>query len=182
MSPILIVLVALLLLVVAGSFIRRQAAAVRAQDAAIARGHRQRIFERTPDELGLSVPSGEPLAIVMDVAHPDAIASVVATATGDASLSFSTGAGLLGRNADENVRAAATAFVAEVRNHLPRFSPASELAHPGNGNVRFFVRIASEVRVAEASERALQDGSDSLAPLYAAGQGVIGQLRLTQGG
>lgn len=182
MAPILIILIVLLLLVVAGSFVRRRAAAIRAEDAAVARGLRQQILDLTPDDVGLAVAPDDPFAIVMDLGYPDAVVSIVSVATGDASLYVSTGGGVIGGAGHANVREAALAFVAEAKNHSSRFALAAETPYATAGNVRFYVRTASAVRVAEANELALQEGSDALAPLYAAGQNVITQLRITQGG
>jgi hypothetical protein len=176
-APILIILIVLLVVVVAGSFVRRGAAAIRAADAEAASALRLRILQMSVEELGVTAGADEPFAVVMDLAYPPAVVSVVSVATGDASVYFSTGGGMIGGIGHESVRDAAIAFVAETRKHVAQFTPTSDLSFPAAGEVRFLARTPNDVRVAGAREPELREGQHPLSPLYTAGQNVITALR-----
>ena len=124
---------------------------------------------------------GKPIAIIMDIAYPQAVASVMASAFGDASIYFSTGGGILGGVGHEPAREAATAFVAAATTYLPQFQRVVVYPYPVPGNVRFYVRTPESVYMGEASERALAEGNNPLSSLFNAGQEVITQLRLATG-
>lgn len=176
-SAILIaVFVVLLVVVIAASVVRRRAAAARAADAMA--GLRLQILQSTPQDLGLTVAPGEPFSIVMDMAYPGAVVSIVSAATGDASIYISNGGGVLGGIEHESVRAAATAFVQEAGRHRDHLRSTSEFPLPAAGLVRFYVGTPEGSLVGEASEQELAEGKSALSPLYAAGQNVITVLRV----
>jgi hypothetical protein len=57
-------------------------------------GLRQQVLRLTPDQLGNRVPTDAPiLALLMETAYPEAVATLVAVADGSASLYFSNGGG-----------------------------------------------------------------------------------------
>jgi len=114
----------------------------------------------------------------MDIGYPQAVVSVVAASTGDASIYFSSGGGVIGGVQHENVRAAAVAFVQGAAKHLEQFVRASEYPCPSVAKVRFYVVTPEGVHSAEADEQELEEGKNSLSSLYIAGQDVITELRL----
>jgi hypothetical protein len=155
---VLIILGVLLLIVIVGHFVRRGAAAAGPMP-----------------NLRLEVLQSTEPAIVMDIAYPGAIASIVCAATGDASLYISTGGGILGGIGHERVRNAAIAFVNEGLKS--RFETTSDFSYPSEGSVRFFVVTPDGVHGAEADKQTLEQGWSPLTPLYAAGQNVVTELR-----
>jgi hypothetical protein len=177
-SPTFIVIILLLLLivVVGASLIRRRAAAIRAAD--VMQQLRIQALQATPQDLGLTISENEPFTLVMDIGYPQAIASVVAASTGDASIYFSSGGGVIGGVQHESVRAAAIVLLQEAAKHLEQFVRTSEYPYPSVGQVRFYIATPKGVCFAEVGEQELQEGKSSLSSLYIAGQNVITELRL----
>ena len=137
-----------------------------------------KFLRMTPQDLNLIVAPEQPYMIVMDIAHPQTVVSVLAALSGDASIYFSTGGGVIGGEGHESVRAAAITWVREATKHLAHFSRASAFIFPRNGNVCFYVGTPEGVFIAEVSEQALQEGSSPLSALYGAGRNVITALRI----
>lgn len=177
---VVVILVVLLLVVLVAGVIRRRAAAIRAADV---NGElRLQMLRATPQDLGLEVSPGEPYAIVMDIAYPQAVASLVAALSGDASIYFSTGGGVIGGGQHESVRVAAMSLLREAAKHLAQLATASDgSSYPAAGTVRFYVSTPEGRRFAEVSEQELQEGQHPLSPLYMAGQNVITALRTVTG-
>ena len=135
-------------------------------------------LQATPEALGTVVQPNEPFMVMMDVAYPQAVASVVGFGTGDASIYLSNGGGILGGIEHESVRKSAAALIGEAREHLPELARTSEYPYPSPGHVRFYVSTPEGSYSAEMSESQLQQGKDSLSRLYLAAQNLITQLRL----
>jgi hypothetical protein len=114
---------------------------------------RDQILRSSPEELGITAVGEAPYVAVMELAFPDAVVSVVTASTGDASLYFSTGGGVIGGIGHEPVRQAAIAFVSASANHLASFTPTTTLEHPGKGQVRFFIRTTGGIRSAMWTNR-----------------------------
>jgi hypothetical protein len=142
------------------------------------RALRVEVLQNVPDELDASVGPDDPVAIVMDIGMPEAVASVFSGVTGDASIYLSSGGGLLGGIEHENVRMAAVAFVQQAAKYRHEMVRVSEYPYPADGNVRFYVRTREAVYATpERSEDGLENKQDALWPLFYAGQNVITQLQ-----
>jgi hypothetical protein len=157
---------------------------VRAQDRPrsspeeVTRGLRNQALTMSPKDLGLQGVAHEPYVVIMDIGYPNATASVMAAATGDASIYLSSGGGVIGGVGHETVRKAAKAFVEESAKYLNTFHAVSDFPYPGAGNVRFYVRTPEGVSVSqEIAESELGNGKHPLSKLFFAGQDVITQLR-----
>jgi hypothetical protein len=137
---------------------------------------RLRALQELSDEFGDEQPD-KPILAMMDIGFPNATASVVGAATGDASIYLSSGGGVIGGIGHENVHAAAIAFVDESAKHLDEMTATSEFPYPETGHVRFYIRTRDTVRMADRLEEDLGEKRDPLWPLFYAGQNVITQLR-----
>jgi hypothetical protein len=134
------------------------------------------------DPASIRMPEGErwsgALVAAMEVGMPEATATVVAIADGTVSMYLSSGGGVIGAGEHAAVRGAADLFrtvVAENRNLLQRtgvFEP------PSAGEVRFHARIGDDRLTGGAPEALLRTNRHQLAPLYAAGQDVLTEIRL----
>ena len=130
-----------------------------------------------PSDIGLPATDGA-YGVVMDWAVPSGIATLTSFSSGEASLYFSTGGGVLGSGvAHESVRAAARAFVAEAAKRLPWMSPASEFPLPRIGWAYFHVLtgrgVFSTLARVEPVERNFE-------PAWGAAQQVITAIRESQ--
>lgn len=103
--------------------------------------------------------------------------TIVAFATGDGSLYFSPGGGMIGGIEIPAVANAAKAFVTaagEVAATLPR---TETFPHPQGEEVRFYVLTSDGVRTGWATPDALETGQDRLSPLFLAANQLISGFR-----
>jgi hypothetical protein len=131
----------------------------------------------------IALPDGEPwsgaLVAAMEIGLRNGIATIVAIADGTVSMYVSAGGGVLGAGGHAAVRAAAERFrtvAAESRGLLDR---ADGFPLPAAGQVRFHARTADGAYSGEAPEAALRTTRHPLAPLYAAGQDLLTEIRLS---
>jgi hypothetical protein len=141
---------------------------------------RAQIFEMLPANIGITIEPGsaEPWGILMEMRYPNGVATLVSFATGDASLYFSGGGGVIGGVAHESVSHAAKCFVSMAQWYVGRMEVAMSRPLPGPGKVRFYVLISQSVLTVEADEKDLGQKKSDLSPLFYAGHGVITELRM----
>lgn len=130
-------------------------------------------MEMSPDE-----PWSGAAVAAMEIATSQYIASIVVFGDGAVGLYLSNGGAVLGSGEHAAARAEGQRFrtvVADSRGLLVR---TSEFPLPGAGEVRFHARIGEDRLTAVASETALRSNRHVLAPLYAAGQDLLTEIRL----
>ncbi len=130
----------------------------------------------------IRTPPGEPWSgaavAAMELAVDRSIASIVAIADGSVSMYLSSGGGVIGAGEHVAVRAEGQRFrtvVADARSMLVR---TAEFPLPRPGEVRFHARIGEDRFTGVAPEAMLRGGRHVLAPLYAAGQDLLTEIRL----
>lgn len=135
------------------------------------------------DTTSLELPAGEPwsgaLVAMMEVGLPTAVATIVAIADSTVSMYTSTGGGVIGAGAHVSVRDAAQRFrlvAADARSFLEQ---STDFPLPQPGEVRFQVRTADGGYSGVATEESLRTGRHPLAALYAAGQDLLTEIRLS---
>jgi hypothetical protein len=133
-----------------------------------------------------SVPSGEKptpefprvCAVIMDWPIETATVTVVARATGDASVYTTATFGILGGIGHEKVRNAAKSCVRVAERHYGDATLTRDYPYPKAGRVRFYLVGYSEVRVIDADLETVSRGKDKCSDLYEAAQHVVTELRL----
>ena len=142
---------------------------------------RQRLLSATPAEYGFT-DADAVWAVAMDMGMPGAAATVVALADGNASL-YTTGTfGVIGGYAHEQVRAAAVALCELAASCVEATVPTAETGYPDAGRIRFYLKTARELRMAEGDESVLGEGNHPLSPLFFAAHDVITGLRQVSDG
>jgi hypothetical protein len=136
------------------------------------------------DEATFEMPEGEswsgPVVAAMELALSNGTATIVAIADGTVSMYLSSGGGVIGAGGHAAVRAAGNRFrtvVGELRGLL---ESTEDFPLPEPGQVRFHARIAEAAYTAVSLEAALRAGRHPLAPLYAAGQDLLTEIRLSK--
>ena len=129
-----------------------------------------------PSRFGATKPH-QPFAVVMDVADQKGVTSVLATASGDASLYLSTGGAITNGIRNEYVRHAAGELVGIAAKHVSQLKKATNFDYPHTGNVSFFVRTPEGTFTETVPESELRGQKHPLSPVYDAGQKVISELR-----
>jgi hypothetical protein len=141
---------------------------------------RKQALETSPANIDGAVKSDtiKPWGILMEIGYLQGVATLVSFATGDASLYFSTGGGVLGGIAHESVGNAVQRFVSMAQHHADRMEVATSYPLPDPGKVRFYVLGREGVLTAEAGKQQLSKDKNDLSPLFYAGQDVITELRI----
>jgi hypothetical protein len=142
---------------------------------------RERLLALTPTEIGLEADCPVWLAL-MELGSPEGVISLAAVADGTTSVTFSTGGAIVAAGDDEQVRLAGEAFLAVVEDNMDRLDPARAGAPPlpEEGQARFCALTAKGMRVGDAMVADIARRDDRLLALYAAGQEVFTQVRLSR--
>ncbi|HEX2470049.1 MAG TPA: hypothetical protein VHK05_05625 [Candidatus Limnocylindrales bacterium] len=134
------------------------------------------------DPSSIRTPADEPWSgaavAAMELSVGGATATIVAIADGTVSMYLSSGGGAIGAGEHAAVRAEGQRFrtvVADSRGLLVR---TAAYPLPRTGEVRFHARIGEDRFTGVAPEAALRGGRHVLAPLYAAGQDLLTEIRL----
>ena len=135
------------------------------------------------DAAAIRMPEGErwsgALVAAMEIGLPEATTTVVAIADGSVSMYLSRGGGVVGAGEHAAVRGAAEQFRTVVAENHGLMARTGVFPPPAVGEVRFHARIGDDRLTGSAQESALRTGRHPLAPLYAAGQDVLTEIRLT---
>ena len=131
----------------------------------------------------IATAEGEPWSgaavAVMEVVVTDTVATIVATADGAVSMYLSKGGGVIGAGEHAAVRPAADHFRNLAADSRGLLQGAEGFPLPETGQVRFHVRTTDGDYSGAADEVALRAGRHPLSPLYAAGQDLLSEIRLS---
>ncbi|MFP5286459.1 MAG: hypothetical protein ACLGI9_12030 [Thermoanaerobaculia bacterium] len=143
---------------------------------------RREALATTADKLvlGRTYAADEPYGLLMEMEISGSVVTLVCFATGDASVYYRTGGGMVGGSAHETVRKAAVELVLQTRAALPRMIQAGGHPLPGPGKVRFYALTPKGVYTTETDRESLADPESPLGPLFYSGQEVVTQMRLVQ--
>ncbi len=118
-------------------------------------------------------------AVVMDWPLEQQTITILASSVGDASVYTTATFGIMGGIGHEKVRKAAISLVECAKKHLGLALPTSDYSYPDHSHVRFFFVTPSGVRsVTFPATEVQKEGTDAY-DLYARGQEVLTELRLT---
>jgi hypothetical protein len=135
-----------------------------------------------PEDIGITVEpnSKEPYGILMEMSFPEVVATLTSYKSGDASIYFSTGGGILGGIGHESVRNAAKRFVSAAQNYVDKMESVTSYPLPEAGKAKFYVLTPQGILTVEANMEDLEKGGSELSLLFYAGQDVITELRLLE--
>lgn len=162
-------------------FLRRKRGADQPQ-ADVYEGLRQQVLRLTPDQLGDAFAGAPILALLMETAYPEAVATLVGVADGTSSLYFGNGGGFTGAGTHAAVADANRRWLEAGLTYLPELSEVTYPPLPDAGMTQFVAVTRDGLRSAVVPEDDLADGRHGLSRFFYAAQDVITQIRLTQGG
>jgi len=141
---------------------------------------RDKLLTSSAKEVGLSGKDAKAKVwgVLMEIALPNGVATLVSVRDGTASLYTSTGGGILG---GYSAQKEAKRFVAEAEKHLASMKPTKSFPYPEVGRIKFYVLTPNGVYTAEAGENEVQDAGHSLFPLFTAANEVLTALRTANG-
>ena len=131
-------------------------------------------------DVGIPEPPPEAPAwgILMETGYPEASATLLALGDGTTSLYLSTGGGVIGGQAHQNVREANAEFVEAANRHYQHLEPTDSFPVPAEGQTVFYALTDSGVLSGAGREEDLGLGRNPLSSLFHAGHRLITQLRL----
>jgi len=115
--------------------------------------------------------------ILMETGYEEAVATLVCFLTGDTSLYFSNGGGVIGAGKHANVADAAKRFVTMGTQFVHEMREAVEFPSPALGTTTFYVLTTQARHAFSTLEADLGNGRSALSPLFHAGHEVIFSLR-----
>jgi hypothetical protein len=183
-TGILLLLVILMLRIVAIFVHGRRASSPAAAEARAAEAQgpalRDMFLGMSAADAGATPPNTKygGWAAAMDLSFDNGSATIVSTINGAASLYTSTGGGMIGGEAHEQVRAAAAGFVQATESCAVHMTAGPIQPLPSPGHVRFYAHARSDLlHSAEVPEQELASGKHPLSPCFRAGHNVVTQLR-----
>ena len=141
-------------------------------------GLRSQLLELDPAEVGFE-RSGRVWGGMLELGFPEGTATVVALVDGTTSLYTSSGGGVIGGQAHDNVRFANGEFLAALEASLDHLSPDPDAALPAPGEVTLRA-LTWEGRLAGTArgEEELGQGRHPLSDAFFRGHDVITQMRV----
>lgn len=142
-------------------------------------GLRGRVFESTPEDIGLTSPSKEQAyAIIMDISlGNDGYITLVSVADGNASIYVSSGGAIIGGVAHESVRKAAMDFVGQGDTYVKKMTSVDSFPLPGKDQARFYVLTNRGKYSIEEDMDKIENGKSYWESLFYSGDRVITELR-----
>ncbi|MGZ4735423.1 MAG: hypothetical protein ACXVKA_16705 [Acidimicrobiia bacterium] len=141
---------------------------------------REQALRTAPGEIGLEPTPQHPrvYGVLMEMAYPNATATLVSFCDGTTSLYTSTGGGVIGGGEHAAVAQATGRFITVADQLLDAVSATTSFPAPTVGAVAFQVLTFEGGFTTEVDAQALGENRDRLSPLFYAGQEVLTQLRL----
>jgi hypothetical protein len=134
------------------------------------------------DPASIRTPADEPWSgaavAAMELGVDGATATIVAIADGTVSMYLSRGGGVIGAGEHAAVRGQGQRFRTVLADSRGLLTRTPDFPLPGPGQVRFHARVGDDRFTGVATEAALRGGRHPLAPLYAAGQDLLTEIRL----
>lgn len=144
------------------------------------KGLRTQILNLDPAEIRIdgSLAGRRVRGALMDMGYPNGAATLVALGDGTTSLYLSSGGGIIGAGAHDQVATAAQRFLAAVDDHLDLLTADVDSGVPAAGRVIIRALTDQGWSGAEAPEDDLGRGPHPLSAMFHTGHGVLTELRL----
>jgi hypothetical protein len=142
-------------------------------------------FQTKPEDLGITSEPGSkvPYAVLMDMNVDGDLVTLASSIVGDGSLLSGAGGGIIGGVEHENVRTASIHFVELSGGFVDRMKLSTEFGLPLPGHIKIYVITPSGVYITEElSAETLAGGNHEFSLLFLAGNDVMTELRIADGG
>ena len=142
-------------------------------------GMRKMALETKPEQLGLSFSSEKTFVfgVVMDWDVKNGTASTISFITGDASIYFSSGGGIIGGGTDESVKIISKEFVSRAQFYLDKTSKTELTPLPGNNNVIFYFITSKGIFYGQDKMENISNRTSIWLDLFLTGNELITELR-----
>jgi hypothetical protein len=145
-------------------------------------GLRKEALETSPMSVGMAgqTQDDEPYGMLMEMSIANSVVTLACFGSGDASVFYQTGGGMVGGVSHEPVRKAAKEFVAQAHKAMPRMKKTADYPLPGPDSVRFYALTPKGIFTTETSRQSLSESQNALSALFYSGQEVVSQMRQVQ--
>jgi hypothetical protein len=145
-------------------------------------GLRKDALATSPMNVGMAgqIQDDDPYGLLMEMSIANSVVTLACFGSGDASVFYQSGGGMVGGISHEPVRKAAKEFVAMGKGVLPRMKKTSDYPLPGPESVRFYVLTPKGAFTTETSRQSLSESQNALSALFYSGQEVVSQMRQVQ--
>lgn len=138
---------------------------------------RQRVLRLKPEEIGLTPRPYESSptvwGVLIETAHPDAVATLVVLVDGSVSLYVSNGTGCIGCGSQREVRQAGTDLLELAASALPLTVATDDIELPPPGAVRFYLFTRDGLHCTQTGLEDINKVDERLGRLYFCGQRVL---------
>jgi hypothetical protein len=140
---------------------------------------REVAFSTKSEDVEVKAEPGQERAygVIMEYWQGDAIVTVVGFASGDSSIYYSTGGGLIGGRREPLVASAAGSLVATAQVELPDVPRVTAYPTPDPGKVTIYVLTTAGLRGVQAAQGEMATAEYRLNPLYAGAQKIVSEFR-----
>lgn len=142
---------------------------------------RSQAINVTAEQLQINPSENELFGIVMDWNMGDAIVTVSAFSTGDASVYMSTGQAFIGGSSHESVINAAKQFIKKGIGYLPNAVKTDKTDTAPPNKIRFYFLTKDGRSYMETDMKSIEDGHSDLLELFEAANVVITEYRMIAG-
>lgn len=141
----------------------------------IAAALRQRVLRLTPEDLGINRMADCPRiwGVVIETAHPDAVASLVVLVDGSVSLYVSDGNGCIGCGSNREIRDAAADLLQLAARTLSLATPSSDLELPAEGYIRCYLLTQMGLYAMQTKLEDINRIDADIGVLYFAAQRIV---------
>lgn len=141
-------------------------------------GLRNQVLQTNPVELGLTSQNpAEVWGVLMEIAYPQAVITLVALLDGTTSLYFSSGGGILGSGQHPGPAQAAKRFVTSATQFVTDCERVTTYPLPRTGNTKFHLLTFDGIFATEAPENEFGYNHHKLSPLFHLGHSVLAAIR-----
>ena len=143
-------------------------------------GLRNMAISTTPKDLQLDLPTDSTVVFgtLMEIGMDEAVVTMVTYLTGDASIYFSTGGGVIGGGHHQSVNDAAVQFMQISQTYLDKTKKTQSTPLPETDNVIFYFLTNKGIFVGKDQMKNIMNNSSVWSDLFAEGNVVMNELRL----
>ncbi len=116
--------------------------------------------------------------VLMEMGRPEGAVTLATFITGDVSLYFSTGGGILGGIGYEKVSNAAIEFNKKADEFVPKSKKTTVFPSPSVGKTIFYILTKDGIYTVQESDDALESDESDFSALATAGHNVLAEFRI----
>ena len=138
-------------------------------------------FGATMEQIGVKFPANQTkiYGVIMDWDLGEGTATLVAFLSGDASLYFSSGGGVIGGSGHDNVKKAAAAFISKAEKYLSKTVKTDSTTLTGKDGVKFYFLTNKGKFVGQEEMKNFDNSSSQWLDLFEEGNKLITEIRMT---